>query len=325
MCLDTTFKPISSKLNPNIITNIFILSLLSLYYICCLHLFFYFLKVHALDLRRCGLAKYDTEGGIEITEELYGHDSHNFGEYNEEIDAVLKYLKNPNRLPVSSIHDGGCGKVYDKIVCYSHSTGGLVAASYAARRSDNAGAWRGAIDGFVFNSPFFQFNLPWYQDLVIKRGSDLVDPARIIAKGGADSEYSRKLFQNYGFNAPQHKSLFELHVTAGWAAAVTNVQEQLVQGKLRLPPYKPTLVLSTSADEVLSQEHISSRTPLLCAETDESIQPIDKAIWETGVIERRIGTSKDHSSAHDVFAAPSSSRVDEACNHLERWLACHFP
>ena len=29
------------KLNPNIMTNIFIFSLLSLYYICCLHLFFF--------------------------------------------------------------------------------------------------------------------------------------------------------------------------------------------------------------------------------------------------------------------------------------------
>ena len=52
-------------------------------------------------------------------------------EYNEEIDAVLKFLKSPQPLSVGSagtsvlrnIDHGGCGKVYDNIVCYSHSTG----------------------------------------------------------------------------------------------------------------------------------------------------------------------------------------------------------
>lgn len=280
--------------------------------------------VHALDLRRCGRAKYDRSNGVEITKELFAHDSHDLGEYNEEIDAVLKFLKNPGRLPTnSSIDGGGCGKVYDSIVVIAHSTGGLVSANYGACRSSNPGAWRGAIDGFIFNSPFFEFNLPWYQNVVVKRGSDLFDPERIIARGGSDSDYSRKLFQRYGFHTPEHKSLKELHVTAGWAAAVTNVQDQLVEGKLRLR--KPTLVLSTSADEVLSQEHISSRTSYLCADPNEERLPIEKPIWEKGVVERRIGTSLEHPSAHDVLAAPSSSRVDEAMCHIERWLASHFP
>ena len=281
--------------------------------------------VHALDLRRCGRSKYDTSG-MEITDELFAHDSYDFGEYNEEIDAVLKYLKNPGRRTVSdSIYDGGCGKVYENVVCYAHSTGALVAASYGARGSENSGAWRGALDGFIFNSPFFQFNLPWYQNVAMNSGLKIVDPDHVLATGGGTSDYSRKLFQHYGFRTPEHKSLKELHVTAGWVAAVTNIQDQLVQGRLRLPPFKPALVLSTSADEVLSQEHIISRTPLLCADPEENKWPIEKPIWETGVVERRIGTSADSQSAHDVLAAPSSSRVDEAMGHLERWLTTHFP
>ena len=39
---------------------------------------------------------------------------------------------------------------------YAHSTGGLVAALYGA---DGGGAWRGAIDGYIFNSPFWSWNL----------------------------------------------------------------------------------------------------------------------------------------------------------------------
>jgi 1-acyl-sn-glycerol-3-phosphate acyltransferase len=279
--------------------------------------------LYALDLRRCGRAKYDTSG-TEVTPELYAHDTFDFGEYNEEIDAVLKFLKNPGRLPANQVvHEGGCGKVYDSIVCYAHSTGGLVAASYGARGSKNSGAWRGAIDGYIFNSPFLEFNLPWYQNGLVQH-ADLVDPERIISQGGADSLYSRKLYQNYGFHVPEHKSLKELHVTAGWLAAVTDVQKNLVQGKLRLPPNKPTLVLSTSADEVLSQEHIQQRIPFLSADPNEEKQPIDKAIWENGVVERRIGTDDKNQSAHDVLAA-SPSRVAEAMNHIDRWLGVNFP
>lgn len=158
--------------------------------------------VHALDLRRCGRAKYAMDGTTETTPELLGHDSYDFGEYNEEIDAVLRFLKSP--LPLSSgpgkilnIEHGGCGKIYENIVCYSHSTGGLVAASYGARHGDDPGAWRGAIDGFIFNSPFFDWNLPWYQDLVTKHinlgtGNQekpgLLNRDMIVSEGGKRSE-----------------------------------------------------------------------------------------------------------------------------------------
>ncbi len=330
--------------------------------------------VHALDLRRCGRAKVATDGVTETTPELLGHDSYDFGEYNEEIDAVLKFLKSPQ--PVSAaaagkgaprdIGHGGCGKVYDNIVCYAHSTGGLVAASYGARHGDDPGAWRGAIDGFIFNSPFFDWNLPWYQGLLTRninlgtgdqRNPGLLKRDLILSEGGQRSEYSMKLFESYGFPSPKLKSLNELHVTAGWTAAVSRVQDALVDGRLRLPPHKPALVLSTMADEVLNQESISNRTPFLSSlpyhseggrpgdngsagvgegragaagigstGLGETVDhPLNRPIWADGVVERQIGSSEEHPSAHDVLAAPSMLRVDEAVKHVERWLKTHFP
>ncbi len=337
--------------------------------------------VHALDLRRCGRAKFATDGVTETTPELLGHDSYDFGEYNEEIDAVLKFLKSPQ--PVSAadagkgaprnIGHGGCGKVYDTIVCYAHSTGGLVAASYGARHGDDPGAWRGAIDGFIFNSPFFDWNLPWYQGLLTRhinlgtgdqRNPGLLERDMILSEGGQRSAYSMQLFESYGFPSPKLKSLNELHVTAGWTAAVSRVQAALVDGRLRLPPHKPALVLSTTADEVLDQGSISNRTPLLsslpdraeggrrggdvsprvrvgegragaagtagpavagASQTTAVDHPLNRPIWADGVVERQIGTSEDHPSAHDVLAAPSMLRVDEALKHVERWLKTHFP
>ena len=113
-----------------------------------------------------GRAQFDGNGERVCPEEL-AHDSHDFREYFEEIDATLKFLKCP--LPLSkgadTVHEGGCGRVYDTIVMYSHSTGGLVSALYG---SELGGAWRGAIDGYIFNSPFWNWNVKWYQGFVLK-------------------------------------------------------------------------------------------------------------------------------------------------------------
>ena len=263
--------------------------------------------VHALDLRRCGRAKY-AEDGSEVTEELFAHDSFDFDEYNEEIDAALKYLKCSRSLTGGGIH-GGCGKHYTKIVLYSHSTGSLVAAAYGTK----TGAWRGAVDGFIFNSPFFDWNLPWYESIMAKKGINFVDPERIISTGGSASEYSTKLFNTYGYPT-ELKSIKELHVTAGWTSAVSKIQHQLVQGKLRIAKDKPALVLSTSADEVLNQESVIDKSKYLRAA--ENVH---------NITERRIGTSDVEESAHDVLAAPSALRVDEAMCHIESFLDLHFP
>ena len=152
--------------------------------------------------------------------------------------------------------------------------------------------------------------------------------------------YSMKLFETYGFPNPKLKSVSELHVTAGWIAAVSRVQNALVEGRLRLPSHKPALVMSTAADEVLDQERISNRTAFLSSTRNSTEQsggdtnrgvaaedhsPLAKPIWAGSVVERRIGTSEEHPSAHDVLAAPSMVRVDEALKHMERWLKTHFP
>ena len=50
-----------------------------------------------------------------------------------------------------------------------------------------------------------------------------------------------------------------------------------------------------------------------------------RPIWSPDVVERRIGSSSKEPSAHDVLAAPSAVRVDEALRHIERWLGTHYP
>ena len=43
------------------------------------------------------------------------------------------------------------------------------------------------------------------------------------------------------------------------------------------------------------------------------------------MVHKKIGTDVIEASAHDVLAAPSTIRVDEAMRHIENWLATHFP
>lgn len=45
--------------------------------------------VHALDLRRCGRAQFSVDGE-RVVDEMLAHDSYDFHEYFEEMDATLK-------------------------------------------------------------------------------------------------------------------------------------------------------------------------------------------------------------------------------------------
>ena len=50
----------------------------------------------------------------------------------------------------------------------------------------------------------------------------------------------------------------------------------------------------------------------------------ERPLWSSDVVEREIGTSSTHPSGHDVLAAPSARRVDEALSHMLGWLDAHY-
>eukprot|EP00036_Acanthoecidae_sp_10tr_P013602 CAMPEP_0206293804 /NCGR_PEP_ID=MMETSP0106_2-20121207/4325_1 /ASSEMBLY_ACC=CAM_ASM_000206 /TAXON_ID=81532 /ORGANISM="Acanthoeca-like sp., Strain 10tr" /LENGTH=838 /DNA_ID=CAMNT_0053724409 /DNA_START=240 /DNA_END=2753 /DNA_ORIENTATION=- len=245
--------------------------------------------LHALDLRRCGRAQFSVDGE-RVNDELLAHDSHDFREYFEEIDATLKWLKNPRDLPNSTflVH-GGCGKVYENIVMYSHSTGGLVAALYGA---DRGGAWRGAIDGFIFNSPFWTWNVAMYERVIIENASKVgIPPDVILSEGGGPSMYAHMLHETYGFG-PELKNLRELSVTAGWCRAVTDVQTRLQNEELQLQ--KPTLVLTTKADEVLDADDVKRKNAKM---SKDGTVGRHSPIWSSDLVQREIETDSRNKSA----------------------------
>lgn len=277
------------------------------------------MDVFALDLRRCGRARFSSSGR-ELFPANMAHDSHGFREYFEEIDAVFSFLNDARPLPRPGepLQAGGCGQSYDEIILYGHSTGGLIAALYAKE-----GRWRNHIAGCIFNSPFWSFNLPWYQTAVVSHASRLgalipesvveMDDSTVLDQGGEPSEYSEALYAQYKFT-PHHKSRHSLTVTAGWTGAVAHVQSMLEDGQLHLT--MPLLVLYTEADGVLASEDIDRLSDnLTAAQRDGKDAPYSAR----QLVERVVETSQWDPSCHDVLAAPSRRRVEEAMGYILDW------
>ena len=109
----------------------------------------------------------------------------------------------------------------DPIIHQRHSTGGLVASLYGGPQG---GGWRGAIDGYIFNSPFWSWNVSWYEKMVVTQtrlGMEAgIRPETLISEGGGVSGYASGLHKTYGFPT-QLKSLKNLQISAGWCNAVT--------------------------------------------------------------------------------------------------------
>ena len=93
--------------------------------------------------------------------------------------------------------------------------------------------------------------------------------------------------------------------------AVKTVQNQLYDGGLVLK--KPTLVMSTPADEVLVNDEIEQLSQHLVWKENPALLQY-----------KQIGTSDAEPSAHDLLAAPSAIRVDEAMKHIEEFFNRHF-
>lgn len=296
--------------------------------------------LYALDLRRCGRAKVGDDS-LPAVSPLLAHDSDDFDEYIEEFDEALRFMRNPLPLPADgTTRSGGCGHSYESVVVVAHSTGALAALVHARR-----GERRGEVDGYIFNSPFFSWNLPWYQRILTSSpeiyaggftelaastllggggegaGASAFDPATELSAGGGPSEYSRDLHAFYEF--PELlKSTTELAVTAGWARAVSNVHAELRRGELALPTGTPVLCLYTDADTVLDAVQIDDACDLLCPERSDGKRA---SLSRRGLVERKIETDEFDRSSHDVFAAPSRKRVDDALGTALGWLRVHFP
>eukprot|EP00948_MAST-09A_sp_MAST-9A-sp1_P003629 g3629.t1 len=158
--------------------------------------------LYILDLRRCGRARETFNGENAVHGgQLFAHDSNDFSEYSEEIGEALAFIRDerswldtmdsssalPSSTSSSSIEkkkeiileksherNFGCGRKYDAVFGYGHSTGALAILQHGVDYPNQS------FDGYIFNSPFWKWNLPWYEAIVTRYGSLFPSALRTI-------------------------------------------------------------------------------------------------------------------------------------------------
>lgn len=203
---------------------------------------------YALDLRTSGRA---------IGPRTRPGDVRDLRHHDEEIGVALAAVR----------ADG-----HDQVVLLGHSTGGLVAASWADRHP-------GEVDAVVLNSPWFDHNGPWMERVLLTPLVGLLArwlPSVVV--GRLQEPYGRSLHISTGGEWDYDltwKPFAGFPVRAGTFAAVRREQARLARGlDIREPvlvccstrsasPSAPTAEELRSADCVLDVRHMVQRAALL--------------------------------------------------------------
>ncbi|MBO4207596.1 alpha/beta hydrolase [Micromonospora echinofusca] len=206
---------------------------------------------YALDLRKYGRS-------------LLPHQTPNFcrdlSDYFPELDAAAEIIR------------GGDGN--RTLLVTGHSTGGLITSLWAHARRD-----AGIVDGLFLNSPFFDFNAPWFVRRPLAAAVSRLggrSPYRIVPLG-LRPVYGQSLHAEHHGEWTYDlawKPLGGFPVRAGWLAAIRRAQQQLRAG-LAIPV--PVLLACSTrtfrgtrwhdsaalADAVLDVEHMVRWAPRL--------------------------------------------------------------
>lgn len=162
---------------------------------------------YALDLRKYGRS-------------LLAHQTPNFcrslTDYYPELDEAARFIREV---------DG-----HDQLLVAGHSTGGLITSLWAHSRSG-----QGIVDGLFLNSPFFDFNAPWFvrRPLVASVGrTSGRSPYRIVPLG-VSGLYGQSLHAEHRGEWTydlQWKPLGGFPVRTGWLEAIRRGQGRLRAG-----------------------------------------------------------------------------------------------
>jgi alpha-beta hydrolase superfamily lysophospholipase len=184
---------------------------------------------YAVDLRGYGrsLAAHTAAGGDpNLVDDLAVH--------AQDLDAATAAVR---------------GAGHERLVVLGHSTGGLVAALWAAARP-------GRLDALVLNSPWFDLNESWLLRGPATRAIDVVGRfAPRLAVGRLHPHYGRALHEGTGGEWP-YDLAWKPHegfpVRAGWFRSVRRAQRRLHRG-LRVGV--PVLVVASARTGPHTRDH----------------------------------------------------------------------
>ena len=157
---------------------------------------------YALDLRKHGrsILPHQTPNHIDCIER-----------YFEELDIALL-----------SIFDKG----YTEVYLMGHSTGGLICTYY-----DLHGKFKNKLSGMILNSPFFDFNLPYYARLFLPFVSWVGSKFPMIKipfaqKNVYGISLNKDYYGNWDFDQ-RYKPIEGFPARAGWINAIYRAQKEL--------------------------------------------------------------------------------------------------
>ncbi|GAA4706682.1 alpha/beta hydrolase [Phytohabitans rumicis] len=244
---------------------------------------------YALDLRKYGrsLLPHQTPNFC-----------HNLTDYYPELDAAARIIR---------AEDG-----HDTLLVNGHSTGGLITSLWAHdRRAD------GIVDGLFLNSPFFDFNAPWFVRRPVAAAVARVGrgaPYRIVPLG-LSQVYGQSLHVEqrgeWAYDLTW-KPLLGFPVRAGWLDAIRRAHLRLRAG-LAIPG--PILLACSErsfrgsrwddsaalADAVLDVEHIVRWAPRLG---------------------RHVTVVRFDGGKHDLTLSGPAVR-DQVFRELDRWMGAY--
>jgi alpha-beta hydrolase superfamily lysophospholipase len=240
---------------------------------------------YALDLRKYGRS-------------LLAHQTPNYCgdifEYFAEIDEAVRIIRE---------EDG-----HDTLVVNGHSTGGLTVALWAHRVRG-----RGLLQGLFLNSPFFEFNTPWFTRKV-------VGPViRRIGRNRPMAKLPQKLGSTYGLSIHRDyngewtydlawKPLDGFPVYAGWVRAI-GIAHRTVRSGLDIDV--PVLV-------AFSTRSYRGRFAEAAHHADSVLNVNDIARFAVG-LGKDVTLLRIEGGKHDLTLSPPAAR-EQLFTELDGWL-----
>ncbi len=189
------------------------------------------LHFYALDLRRHGRA---------LRAGQLPNFTRDIDEYLQDVDAAVQLIRGEEHI--------------DWLLLNGHSTGGLVAALYAHR-----GAQRADVNALCLNSPFFDMNLPtwqqWLLEPLLSAMGAWLPRLRLPASPSCYGESLHITCHGAWRYNTDWKPLYGFPVYAGWLRAIHRAHAEVARG-LAIPC--PVLVLHARRSAWPTQWHVDA-------------------------------------------------------------------
>jgi alpha-beta hydrolase superfamily lysophospholipase len=245
---------------------------------------------YAIDLRKYGRS-------------LRPHQTPNFcrdlTDYYPELDEAARLIREA---------DG-----HDTLLVNGHSTGGLIASLWAHDRRDT-----GLIDGLFLNSPFFDFNAPWFVRRPVATAVANVGrrrPYRIVPLG-LSPVYGQSIHAEHRGEWAYDlawKPLGGFPVRAGWLAAIRHAQRRLRRGlDIRVP-----VLLTCSTASIRSGRWSDA------ALAADAVLDVEHMVRWAPRLGRHVTLVRIATGLHDLALSPAPVRA-ELFTEVERWVGAYI-